>query len=156
MSARSGHCASSTEDRDHDLPALAATLLRNFVTVRFPRTEQLWTILNERLTDDARARCTEIAWKGEALCVCARRNVLRLGLAELGCREFLDHVEADPNGAWRIHLFFADDEAVKVVPEITDGSITSGDPLHFDPARFVERQLQRKERVCQRTGRRQW
>jgi hypothetical protein len=140
----------------YDLPTLTTTLLRNFVTVRFDRTAQLWSILDEQLTDEARARCTEIAWKGEALCVGARRNVLRLGLAERGYREFLDPVEADANGGWRIHLFLADDDAVKVVPQITDGSVSAGDPRRFDPMKFVERRLRGIERAYQRTGRWHW
>jgi hypothetical protein len=127
-----------------DLTTLATALLTNFLTVRFPRYEPVWNVLDdEDLAPDAHYRCRGHALRCEELLIRCQRFILRQRLIEAGHHEFLDHVEADPAGGWRIHLFLADGAAIGLMPEITDGMVGPGDPVNFNPRTLIERRLQR-------------
>jgi hypothetical protein len=139
-----------------DLSTLANTLLANFVTVRFPRNEPLWTILDEDLALDLRVGCLCHALRGELLSVGCHRHCLRLALRREGHCQFLDHVEADPTGGWRIHLFLIDADAIPLVASITEGRVGRGDPVSFDPPAFIERRVTRLEKFRRLTGRCSW
>ena len=54
-----------------------------------------------------------------------------------GYRCFLDRMEPDPEGGWRLHFFVADDAALALLDELTEGDVGPGDPVSFDPGRFV-------------------
>src|ERR1700692_3112203 len=81
-----------------DLVVLAATMLANFVTVRFPRNAQMWRMLDEDLSFEVRIRCLHHALRGELLNVGCYRHGLRLGLVRHGHHQFLDYVEGVPSG----------------------------------------------------------
>ena len=87
-----------------DLPTLAATLLANFRTIHFPRSE-------DRSTPSASSRpdwfTTAKARRAERLAVEAYRRQLRQRLHD-GHHRFLDHLEPDPRvdggstSSWRM------------------------------------------------------
>src|SRR4051794_17944591 len=104
-----------------DFTTLATTLLANHVTVRFPRTEYVWTFLERDLDPDVRMKCLGTALRCEELCVRSYRLVLRCGLIDAGHRQFLDRLEGEAHGGWRIHLFLPNEDAVRSVPSITIG-----------------------------------
>ena len=135
---------------------LVARLLANFVTVRFPRTEVVWTILEEEMPCDLRFTCLGHALQAETLAAGCRRTALRAGLWQRGYHQVLDRLEGEPAGTWRIHLFLPTREAIDVLSELTDGRISPGDPLAFDPEPFVTRGVQRIARLHQRAGRHVW
>jgi len=140
-----------------DLTTLATTLLTNFVTVRFPRYEPVWWVLDDQdLALEARHRCLGHALRCEALLIRCHRSILRQGLAEAGHHRFLDRLEADPVGGWRVHLFLADKAAIEVMPEITDGVVGPGDPVNFNPDPFIERRLQRLKKSHRLVTRYPW
>jgi len=140
-----------------DLSTLATTLLGNFVTVRFPGYEPVWDVLDdENLAPDARHRCLGHALRCEELLIRCHRFNIRQRLIEAGHHQFLDLVEADPAGGWRIHLFLADDAVVGLMQEITDGVIGTGDPVRYDPKAFVERRLQRLKKSDRLMSRYPW
>ena len=66
----------------------------------------------------------------------AHRDRLRQGLVEHGYRCFLDRMEADPAGGWRLHFFVADEAALTLLDELTEGACGPGDPVSFDPERI--------------------
>lgn len=139
-----------------DPVALVATLLANFVTVRFPRNEGVWAILDADMPDVLRFTCLGYALRAETLAAGCRQIALREGLRRRGYRQVLDRLEGDPAGTWRIHLFLPATEAIDLLPELTDGTIGPGDPLAFDPAAFMSRSVQRIALVHRRTGRHSW
>jgi hypothetical protein len=65
-------------------------------------------------------------------------------------------MEGIGNDGWRIHLFLADGAAIGLLPQITDGSVGSGNPIKLEPRRFVEGRLQSISKLHQRTGRWNW
>jgi hypothetical protein len=136
--------------------ALANTLLTNFITVRFPRYEPVWTVLEEDLAFDVRIRCLNHALRAELLSIRCYRANLRMVLLGKGHQQFLDFVEADPVGGWRIHLFLGDEDAIVLVPTITMGYVGFGDPVAFDPRAFIERRLSCIEKCYRLTGRYDW
>ena len=121
-----------------DFQALAAALLANFRTIHFepskecfPRSPahwEWWKAANARYT----ARQT----------VHDYRQRLRRGLIAQGHDQFLDHVEPDPAGGWRLHLFVADNAAMLLLDRITEGRCGAGDPASFNPEEFVQKQLE--------------
>ena len=135
---------------------LIPTLLANFVTVRFPRSEGVWTILEQDLPDDLRFACLGHALRAETLAAGCRRIALREGLRQYGHQQVLDRLEGDPAGTWRLHLFLPAREAIDVLPVLTDGRISPGDPLAFDPEAYVTCSVQRIALLQQRTGRYSW
>jgi hypothetical protein len=120
-----------------DLTALAATLLANFRTFRIPAPDD-----HQRPSDDwwmtAKAR------RAEKRAAYACRDRLRRELTDHGHR-FLDRLEADPDGGWRLHIFVADDYAVGVLDTITQGACGPGDPVTLDPEEFISEQLRRRQ-----------
>jgi hypothetical protein len=140
-----------------DLTTLATTLLANFCTVRFPRYRPVWNVLDdEDLAPDARNRCLGHALRCEELLIRCHRFILRQGLAEAGHHRFLDRLEADPAGGWRIHLFLLDRDGIPLLVSITDGAVGPGDPVRFDPKAFVERRLQRLKKSHRIMSRYPW
>ena len=120
-----------------DLPTLAATLLANFRTIHFPRSE-------DRSTPPVPGRpdwfATAKARRAERLAVEAYRRQLRQRLHD-GHHRFLDHLEPDPEGGWRLHIFVEDDGALSLLDGITDQECGPGDPVSFDPEQFVMERL---------------
>jgi hypothetical protein len=118
-----------------DLTALAATLLANFRTVRIPAPDDL-----QRSPDDwwgsVRAR------RAEKRAAHACRDRLRRTLTDHG-HPFLDRLEADPDGGWRLHIFVADESAVAFLDEFTHGASGPGDPMTLNPEEFMSDQLGR-------------
>jgi hypothetical protein len=86
-----------------DLASLADTLLANFRTVRIPAPEPIetepgdWWVTMKMLRAEKRAAY-------------AFRDKARHALVEHDHR-FLDSLEPDPEGGWRLHIFVADDDA---------------------------------------------
>jgi hypothetical protein len=118
-----------------DLTALAATLLAKFRTFRILAPDD-----HQRPSDDwwmtAKAR------RGEKLMAYACRDRLRRELTHDG-HPFLDRLEADPDGGWRLHIFVADDSAVAFLDTITQGAYGPGDPTTLDPEELISEQLPR-------------
>jgi hypothetical protein len=139
-----------------DLPALTATMLANFVTVRFPRCEEVWAILEEDLPFDARIRCLGHALRAELFIVRCHRENLRTALLREEHRQFLDYTEGDPVGGWRIHFFLSDVDAMLLIPTFTTGHVGQGDPIGIDPRAFIERRLSCVEKCYRLTGRYDW
>jgi hypothetical protein len=139
-----------------DFLALRTAMFANFVTVRFPRCEQVWTILAEDLPFDVRIRCLNHALRAETLRIRCFRQNLRVALFAESYRQFLDYVESDPSGGWRIHLFLGDADAIALVPSITTGDVRRGDPIRLDPEAFMERRLARIEKCYRLTARYDW
>jgi len=139
-----------------DFSALGTTMLANFITVRFPRQEQVWVILEEDLDFDVRIRCLGRALRAELLSIRCHRENLRVALFARGHRQFLDYVESDPVGGWRIHLFVGDADALALVASITTGHVGPGDPISLDPRAFIERRLSCIEKCYRLTGRYDW
>jgi hypothetical protein len=127
----------------HDTSALAATLLANFRTIRFPPTEEYFprSPAHWDWWQAAKAR------RADRRAVFDYRQRLRCELVEHGHRHFLDYVEPDPDGGWRLHLFVTDDAAMLLLDEITEGRCGAGDPARFDPKEFVLAQLE-EQRGC--------
>jgi len=118
-----------------DLARFVATLLANFRTIRIPAQEE-----DPNPAGDwwgaAKAR------RAEKLAVYAYRDHIRRELVRHGHDRFLHHLEPDQDGGWRLHFFFANDGAVSLLDEITDGRGGLGDPARLDPEEFV------RERLC--------
>ena len=119
-----------------DIQALAAALLANFWTIDFQPSEECfprsathwdwWQAAKARRAD--RQRVNDY------------RQRLRQELIAHGHDQFLDHVEPDPDGGWRLHLFVADDAAMLLLD--TQGRCGAGDPASFNPEEFVQEQLE--------------
>jgi len=121
---------------------LAATLLANFRTIHFPRSEDRSIPTSTTRPDwwaKAKARCAD------RLAVDTCRQRLRRELVAHDHRRFLDHIEFDPEGGRRLHIFVADDHALSIVAKIAGGQCGAGDPVDFDPEEFVADQLHRLE-----------
>ena len=139
-----------------DIETLADLALTNFVTVHFPRNEPLWRPLDDDLPVITRFNCLERAIRGEVLSVGCYRMGIWLGLWDHGYNRFLDRVEGVSDDGWRIYLFLADGAAIGLLPQITNGTVGPGNPIKFEPRRFVERRLQSISKLHQRTGRWNW
>jgi hypothetical protein len=131
-------------------------MLANFITVRFGRYEPVWTVLEEDLPFDVRVRCLNHALRAETLHIRCHRQDLRVALFQEGYRHFLDYVERDPVGGWRVHLFLTDADAMVLLPTITTGYVGLGDPIGFDPQAFIERRLASIEKCYRLTARYDW
>jgi hypothetical protein len=120
-----------------DHPTLAAILLANLRTIRFPMTEECV----------ARSPTHWEWWRAAKARYTARQTVhdyrqrLRRDLIAHGHRQFLDHVEPDPDGGWRLHIFVADDAAMLLLDGITEARCGAGDPASFSPEEFIRTQL---------------
>jgi hypothetical protein len=121
-----------------DLPTLAATLLANFWTIRFPPTDEYFP----------RSQAHWDWWQAAKVRRADRRAVydyrqrLRYELIAHGHHQFLDHVELGPDGGWRLHFFVAECAAMLLLDSITEGRGGSGDPVSFNPEEFVQEQLE--------------
>jgi hypothetical protein len=122
----------------NDTAALMATLLANFRTIRFAPTEEC---LPRSSTHRDWWRAAK-ARHADRQAVYDYRARLRKALIAHGHRQFLDRVEIDPDGGWRLHLFVADDAAMHLLGEITEGRCDLGDPASFDPEEFVTTQIE--------------
>jgi hypothetical protein len=117
-----------------DLVTLADILLANFCTVRIPSPDGR----EEQPTDwwaKAKAR------RAESRAAHASRDRLLRRLVEHGHHRFLHHLEPDPVGGWRLHIFLADDTVLTLLDELTEGACGPGDPVAFDPEEFVSERL---------------
>ena len=93
-----------------DLATLAADSLANFRTVRIRPPERVevppgdwWAMVKARRSAHRAAH--------------AYRDRLCQGLVEHGYHRFLDRMEPDPAGGWRLHIFPADDAALALLDE---------------------------------------
>jgi hypothetical protein len=118
-----------------DLADLAATLLANFRTVRIPSPEGL-----ER-PPPADWWATAKARRAEHRAAYDCRDQIRRGLVEHGYRRFLHHMESDPAGGWRLHIFLGDEAALTLLDKLTERECGPGDPVNFDPEEFVAGRL---------------
>jgi hypothetical protein len=118
-----------------DVTALAAVLFANFRTVRVPAPDDL-----QRPRDDwwgsAKAR------RAEKRAAYACRDQLRHELTDHS-HSFLDSLEADPDGGWRLHIFLADEAVVALLDTISQDACGPGDPVTLDPEEFISEQLRR-------------
>jgi hypothetical protein len=118
-----------------DLTALADVLLANFHTGCIPAPDDF-----QRPPDDwcgsAKARRAEI----RAAYAC--RDRLRHELTDHS-HSFLDRLEADPDGGWRLHIFVADEAAVALLDTISQDACGPCDPMTLDPEEFISEHLRR-------------
>jgi len=117
-----------------DLATLAATLLANFRTLHIPGSrrghqpsEDWWAMVKTRRAANRAAY--------------AYRDRIGQQLIEHGYRCFLDRMESDPVGGWRLHIFPVDDAALALLDRLTEGAFGPGDPASFNPERFVSARL---------------
>jgi hypothetical protein len=120
-----------------DLLTLTATLLNNFRTIHFQPSEECFPRASTHWHwwQAAKAR------RADRQAVDHYRQRLRNELTAHGHGQFLDHVEPDLDGGWRLHLLVADDGAMLLLDEITEGRCGAGDSASFDPEEFVLTQL---------------
>ena len=109
-----------------DLASLATDFLANFRTVRIRPPERVevppgdwWAMIKARRSAHRAAH--------------AYRDRLCQGLAEHGYHRVLDRMEPDPAGGWRLHIFAADEAALTLLDELTEGACGRGDPVSFNP-----------------------
>jgi hypothetical protein len=121
-----------------DLPTLAATLLANFRTIRFPPTEEYFPRSQAHWDWWQAAKVR----RADRQAVYDYRQRIRYELIEHGHHQFLDHVEFGPDGGRRLHVFAADDAAMLLLERITEGRCGAGDPANFNPDEFVQEQLE--------------
>ena len=81
------------------------------------------------------------ARRADSRAACACRDRLRRLLVEHGHHRFLHHLEPDPNGGWRLHIFAANNAALALLDEVAEGECGPGDPVKFDPNEFVSARL---------------
>jgi hypothetical protein len=119
-----------------DIETLANDLLANFRTFRLP-PEALPARPDPEPTDFwamAKAR------RAEKRVLYDLRDRLRRVLIQHRHR-FFDHLEPDPEGGWRIHVFVLDGDALALFDGIDGRRCEPGDPVDFDPEEFVIEQL---------------
>jgi hypothetical protein len=138
------------------LAGLAELLLANFVTLHLSRRETLWRTLDHDLRPETRLRRLRGVLRAESLIVQCHGLAIRHGLRTRGHDCFLERTELVGEGGWRIHLFALDHAVIRLLPEIIKETVGPGDPIHFDPNRFVERRLRQIEMLHRRTGRYEW
>ena len=117
-----------------NLTTLGDTLLANFLTLHIPGSKRghqpsgdFWAMVRAR--------------RAESLAAYARRDQLRRALVQHGYRCFLDRMECDPAGGWRLHFFVADVAALTLLDELTEGACGPGDPVSFNPEGFLAERL---------------
>ena len=81
------------------------------------------------------------ARQAESRAAYASRDRLRRHLVEHGHHRFLHHLEPDPAGGWRLHIFFADDTAIAILDELTERPSGPGDAVSFDAKEFVAQRV---------------
>jgi len=123
-----------------DIQTIASSLVANFRTIRVP-PEALPARPDPEPTD----------WWAMAK---VRREEKRV-LYDLRDRHrrafiqhyhrFLDHLEPDPEGGWRIHIFVLDEDALALLDGIDGRRCEPGDPVDFDPEAFVIERLREVE-----------
>jgi len=119
-----------------DIDTLANSLLANFRTIQLPP---------EALPTRPVLQPTE--WWAMAEARYAEKRVLydlRDRLRRLLIRHrhrFIDHLEPDPEGGWRIHVFVVDKDALALLDGIDGRRCEPGDPVDFDPEEFVIERL---------------
>jgi hypothetical protein len=131
-----------------DLLTLAATLLANFRTIRLPPDDQ------PRQPSPSAPNWLQLAkarLASRRAAYAARDRILRELVAQ-GYHRFLHHVEPDPLGGWRLHLFAADAGAIPLLERIADGKIASGQPVDFNPEEFLKERLRRLQRPDECSG----
>jgi hypothetical protein len=117
---------------------LAATLIANFRTIRFPWSDACSMPPAPSHSDWWR---TAKARRAHRLAVDVYRRELRQRLAKNGSHLLLDLLEADPDGGWRLHIFVADDLALSILADISERTCGPGDPVDFDPEEFVMQRI---------------
>jgi hypothetical protein len=117
-----------------DLADLAAALLANLRTLRIPPSEG-----RGRPSGDWFARAKAKRAEHRAAYTC--RDRLRRELVDHGHHRFLHHMEPDPEGGWRLHIFVADEAALTLLDELTEWQCGPGDAVSFDPEDFVVERL---------------
>jgi len=119
-----------------DIDTLANVLLANFRTVRLPA---------DALPERPNPEPTE--WWPMAKARYAEKRVLydlrdRLRRVLIQHRHrFIDHLEPDPEGGWRIHVFVLEEDALALLDGIDGRRPEPGDPVDFDPEEFVIERL---------------
>jgi hypothetical protein len=96
-----------------DLATLAADLLANFRTIRIPPSERP---VGQPTDWWDRAKARQAAHRA----IHDHRDRLRQGLVRHGYRCFLDRMEPDPEGGWRLHFFVSDDAALPLLDELAE------------------------------------
>ena len=81
---------------------------------------------------------------------------IRLSLDHAGHHEFLYRVDADTEGRWTIHLFFADRDAIPLVPSLTNGIVGPAERPSVDAQEFVEQRLEHLKNMERLTGSDPW
>jgi hypothetical protein len=128
-----------------DPASIAVTLLVNFATIRIPRCERLWMWPVDDPSPRLHARLLETALAGETLIGSCYRQCIRGHLLEAGQRAFFDRMEGGGPDGWRLHFFCLDPSAILLLV----GQCGPGDPVSFDPEKFVLHHLRRLERSGQ-------
>jgi hypothetical protein len=116
-----------------DLADIRDALLANFRTVHI-RSSDAWPE-----ADDWWA--TAKAFRAEKRVAQSYRYRMRRLLLDHGHTLFLDHLEADPDDGWRLHLFVLDKAALALLDEHTDGGCGPGAPVSFDAEVFVAERI---------------
>jgi hypothetical protein len=120
----------------NDIETLANSLLANFRTIRL-QAVALPTRPDLQPTEwweMAKARYAE------KRVVYDLRDRLRRILIQHRQR-FMDRMEPEPEGGWRIHIFVLDEEALALLDGIDGRRCEPGDPVDFDPENFVIERL---------------
>ncbi len=130
-----------------DLAPIAAILLANFATVRIPKCERLWRWPMSEASPRLRAKLLETALAGETLIGSCHPQCVRGHLLKHGHRAFFDRMEGVGHDGWRMHVFCYDPSAVMLLHDIPIGRCGPGDPVSFDPERFVMHRLRHLERL---------
>jgi hypothetical protein len=76
------------------------------------------------------------ARRAEKLVLYDLRDRLRRALIQHR-HPFIDHLEPDPEGGWRIHIFVLDEDALALLNGIDGRRCEPGDPVDFDPEKFI-------------------
>jgi len=129
-----------------DLTTLAAALLSNFATIRLRRCERLWTWPVPDAPLQLYCKLLQIALQCQSLILRCNRLYLRQRLLDDGHRAFFDRLEGGGPDGWRLHFFCLDQSAIAMLHGAGLGECGPGDPVTFDPEKFVIRRLRQLER----------
>jgi hypothetical protein len=120
----------------NDFQTIVRRLLTNFRTIRLPPGEpperpnlqppDWWAM--------AKAR------RGEKRMLYDLRDRLRRTLTKHRHR-FIDCLEPDPEGGWRLHIFVLDRDALALLDGIDGRECEPGEPVDFEPDKFVIERL---------------
>jgi hypothetical protein len=134
-----------------DLSTLAATLLANYRTIRVPASGDHSKASEDRCGQPTRPPPdwfqTVKARRAGRRAAETYRDRLRRELVEHGYHRFFHHLEADPEGGWRLHFFFADEHGLSILADINEGQCGPGDPVDFDSEEFIRDRLGRLEHL---------